>query len=1793
MLFVFVFSQLYKCDTTRPMDLCDDSSAKVSIYKVKHWAHDGNKVFVFVGSQSEEIKRILDKPQWTALEKRKLETRFGKDFEDLLGDLQGDTTSMVYKTLRYDDNISIVRKKIATWLFPENNGLYLWVDRDVSKSEHWIPSLAVQIMQGKRTISSAYLKDVIRNIHGHGHGQEEEASAASTDLTFEDVKAELARIKKHMPYALEVKRTIDGYMSYEFANPIATELTNQDEMHVSFESGNLLEQYAIVGNTINVVTKMDVGKKAWTAYFVPTQPASSKEMMMITNSENICDKYNDLLPSIKKASGTAECHVGFMHIRFNENITNVNIPLSEIFNRFETNEMMPFIKHNLGGATGQKNYKLRTEDLLSIKPSFIEDWTETSEKRARSSKTEYIMVVGAYKGIGTDIHYLTFLLFNDYHVDVKFSNIRTFDITIDELSTNGLGCVNAIVSRIRKITPEFGNQFERVNEASWSDAGSNVRLVNLITNMRFETVASNPKVNDIKSLASRMYPFVSVDNDNNHDKQVLLSYKRISNFANASNIVMYLNKHYRLSAVDLISDLEKIFGLTHAAATTEVEKWQKSSKMSYYQVGARSFLRPKDYNGITIKMTRSNNGYTANIEGVTHVDYQRRIASFIKYLVLYSDSKSITDLFTGENQGDVYDKAAYNDSEESDDDHFSVNDARSVVDEFMDDLDDLEGGDDDWNIDIDLSAPDAGDNGDAGDAGDNSDADSSDAEDADDSAERYVLKRLQRADKKRFRNPYSKSCQWVNRRQPIVVDDDELKLLPEGSYTNFIEYGRNERTKKKNIYICPEVWCPVSKVSMSFKQFQSNNNKCPNPNETPINFDNSYFTTKKKGVENKASRYVGFLSTRGTDTKNTEDEADETDAFGNKITECRPCCYKLPPNKTKKSKCFDAASKETGEGGEEGEDGDDGKDGVDGANPDIGDADPNATKYILGMQYPLNPKRLGILPTQFSDVFGAMVCGSGSMSTGFVTDDTDCFLRSGVDAENNGYFLACMAAILKKTKSGPIDAIIKNITVDMFITLNDGKLVGLFVDSKRSIHDQTEFLNFMKWIMSEKIQRLSFDSSKTKMIMDVGVKAAMQFSQVPETWRTSMLRIYLIYNAFTSFIAYLEDPSTSKSDAVLWDLCNRQTNWLNPLGINIVIIEVVGDSAYIICNYSRDYVRPYHSYAFVLKQGSNVYEPVVRVVANISQMQTIFKIGDHPVIDDIISKYSQSCGMDRNAIKQADAPTILRFLRYWMKQQVRFQVLDYDLKLVGFVLSTTKKLPSVYVPLSSKQSPIMSPEIACIYVDEIVKYVSDITDWEAVVSMFEKLYELTKDTTYKFQALHKDDAVIGLKNAADNVVPLMPSAFQKMLYLDNLNIFIGLQHPDERTKFVNSQYEKEAIFQALKTHVLSEVTKTPSLKAILNEKDIGVLGSHVRELISNIAVEDSGDGDGGEGGNASDSGGNASDSVSRCASISQPDICQGECIWHAQKCKIKVKHGLLKRFTGRLIDMLMKGKDLLIDPVGKHYSQSPGEIRFDQTDVNNGVLAERLEQQRAPYAFLDRVLENFVDEQVKLYPLQVGLFTEVWEDLPSPFNTASCKNIRSMFKKNETLEPQQEQIVRLADKISIAKNFGLRFDKPMLAKLGKDAYIALERTYKSTEKFIDTCKGENGSLNSMLSTITKPTLDDVLQCLDKTRYWPSDRELKTIAELLNVTFYVLGRKTLRNPNSYQIISPTGIQLSVRIKLPSKCTDYVFLWKTEEKSGKKTTHDSYQIISNPQSKTLIWNQTELVGVMQELDAIHQR
>lgn len=152
----------------------------------------------------------------------------------------------------------------------------------------------------------------------------------------------------------------------------------------------------------------------------------------------------------------------------------------------------------------------------------------------------------------------------------------------------------------------------------------------------------------------------------------------------------------------------------------------------------------------------------------------------------------------------------------------------------------------------------------------------------------YLLDRMYRADPELFAGTtYATTCGFVDGRQPVVISEEKQKSIdkkyPDSYGGVSIPYGSSEEKASKNRYICPDIWCPVSEVSMTLAQLEAAGGKCPLPDEeTPEHYNKTdYF-----GGE---SRHIGFL-----------------DPSKHPKGLCLPCCFRKPGKRI--DRCISSSS---------------------------------------------------------------------------------------------------------------------------------------------------------------------------------------------------------------------------------------------------------------------------------------------------------------------------------------------------------------------------------------------------------------------------------------------------------------------------------------------------------------------------------------------------------------------------------------------------------------------------------------------------------------------------------------------------------------------------------------------------------------------------------------------------------------------------------------------------------------------------------------------------------------------
>lgn len=296
--------------------------------------------------------------------------------------------------------------------------------------------------------------------------------------------------------------------------------------------------------------------------------------------------------------------------------------------------------------------------------------------------------------------------------------------------------------------------------------------------------------------------------------------------------------------------------------------------------------------------------------------------------------------------------------------------------------------------------------------------------------QRYFNTMLNAADPLFVETPlYSRKCAANNFRQPIVISKKEKEALDKseykGSYDNAVLYGSDPANN--NWYMCPRIWCPMSRLPLTKEQLDKNDGKCPGPHfEKPmLLYDESYWDS-----DPKTAKYVGFLKERSP--KNF----------------CLPCCFKKPMNKATQEKCMApvaplsappsavAKAPET-------------------VKPDlkivatIKEQPSTATTYkeetyIMRAPAPLGNDRYGALPKDLHQLLLPQVAYATCSKS---INTTACYVRRGIGIDDDNFMTTlAMAMGLAGGKAELIKVIKTRMDPLMFMSLENGHVLQAFVD---------------------------------------------------------------------------------------------------------------------------------------------------------------------------------------------------------------------------------------------------------------------------------------------------------------------------------------------------------------------------------------------------------------------------------------------------------------------------------------------------------------------------------------------------------------------------------------------------------------------------------------------------------------------------------------------------------------------------------------------------------------------------
>lgn len=372
---------------------------------------------------------------------------------------------------------------------------------------------------------------------------------------------------------------------------------------------------------------------------------------------------------------------------------------------------------------------------------------------------------------------------------------------------------------------------------------------------------------------------------------------------------------------------------------------------------------------------------------------------------------------------------------------------------------------------------------------------------------KYFVSRMIERDAKLYESMdgYENVCQINQKRQPIMMTKEEkekMDALYEGKkkpYDEALEY-KNDSKGDPYYFICPQYWCTQPGKERALTEEEAKNGTCGKMIKNLKKPDEGEYVYDRTSDLHRA--YVpGFVKKK-----------------------CYPCCFK-DWNKPDQIKSRETCNPEKY------------------SEPIKKRVKKNQTSienknnaFILDMtKEKLEQGRFAIIPIPIQQFLN--IDTSKDFENNGVKYDQPTFLRYGVELTKNQSFLAIFAEIYSQQYNmNPSmkvehfrEVLIEKITLDKFVTLQNGTLVSRFQSNK---------------IRFDGIDVSKYSTNKLYKKIDQNNESEMGF-----------LRHTI--QSYENFIKYLRDEDAKIDHVFLWDLICIPDEELFPNGLNLVILEML------------------------------------------------------------------------------------------------------------------------------------------------------------------------------------------------------------------------------------------------------------------------------------------------------------------------------------------------------------------------------------------------------------------------------------------------------------------------------------------------------------------------------------------------------------------------------------------------------------------------------------------------------------
>jgi hypothetical protein len=1735
---------------------------KSPYFKVKAWLTDTTyKLFVFVGEQTGAVQKILTKleqqksattPLLTENEKATVIQAFGLKYEDVLGVkyFSNPNATVIYVSAMIypDDNISWLKRKLFATLQKDlqvdsHDDFYVWLNKKVPLTHAIVQTFLTNAFQTDKRISYDQYETKVHNFFS--------VNVPKREVQFIDKQQALSFITDDIPKTfiniepMFFKYANDVYFEYLNYDPLkeANYHTKQpsqtvDTLNIISHDAYLVESLGLDQSTDDVLHLMtnnnfqrltdtfNLSKsqvsKLLTKYFPYATESKSQDYK--SNTIKFFNVINDAETKVhthKVTEGhTVGSFVNFLHLRVNELNFNKRMDLERLFETLVTSKDIPFIKFK---SLNNIYYKVHKETVVPLKPMLLGKWTENKINQfGKTYDTSYILLKVQYS---KDV-YCSLLIFDNLCYDIKFSFGSMMRETIKD--------INKFLYKIDNIIAQVQSVYEHADIPP-SDKGfatsvandSNTKVLRwlMTNNIKSDKLNMNYQ-NFSKIIQNRLFSFFNVIR--NPNKNIMhLQYKKVDNYLKYENIQVFITNNFVKDKEETLKRIVNEFVISREDAEKEYDRWFAQNELEVMKVGDRTFIKPKNDNFVNIKVRLTSSvDMNFNIEGAKNNNIQERIIHLLVILMEISNQKNVID-DKGAIKGDslsakvdnflygnstsskspsrsssykdtqIFTKRSFKDSGSEFDDDFNDFEA---LEEFgtYDDLGDMYEDDDDLraleqeflketnavaalnpvqNVKVNKATS----------AKLFDDDDNANTGDEDSVMKSYFMNMLKSADRDlidykvpkgdKSQKSYSRVCQWNGKRQPVVVNTDELaKIQQYNKNIKYIKTGSTPELQEKNFYLCPQVWCPKSKIALTYNDYKNKyNESCPFPDieEKPILLVQNYWGKGEEGLTRE--HFPGFL-----------------DAFTHPKKFCLPCCFKKEAKEGSKNKQKENTCKNQWNNEAQNEE-----------EPEI----VGNEKYIKAeFVVPLEVSRYGLLPKEFSDLVGNTVCGNGTDGKGLMNDKTNCLLRKGVSQKTQS-FLHALLFLLDNPKITTVSSFLKHfnqhVSVERFVALENGKVMKLFIKREFDIFDPHNFQSFIAWFLDVK-QQSYIKLYKLQEIANTlsGLATKKQYFTTDEQQLPTnkhIIREFLIYNAYIHFIKYVNDMSIEKNFNLLIDYVQTESKWLNIKNYNIVVIEhePAEGKTHMICPFNRnakmlfDLTDPF---VFIFKQN-NYYEPLahVKVTHGDLMVRTNFLLKTSPEpIKKLVQFYMQNCTTDNSMSFAQDIELYVRSLGLRTK---RF-VIDYSFRVCGFL---TKKA-NLFIPLKTKVDVYDLYNSQFVYYDEIPNYKCRLGGDE-IEHIFKKLYKYTTDDFYKLNTIvmAKDGKrVVGVLLNKDHFVPINYVEEEDSKYInevieDDLNIFIGNEKMDIRKARIQRDQEKKTMYKKFAEEIVEVINKSKTANKeyqFLSDptNPFPVPFKHQKLL-------------------------NLMESV----------------IDNSKLFKDMSKTQDIMRFANQYIEELLiatngNSQSIILKQLfglKKKFKKQPHELIFDQKDVIDGKLNEKIKFIQNPYASLMARL----DDHMKDYVLDLEEHNDfdnfkryinpntTYEDVPYKFRKILPDYLLVNYD-NYTINTLYDLFLRIAKTRGVVNIIDMSVLKNVVLK-----QVGIAYKHNDLELFFENASYQ---YNEKVMKLKKSTMENILTIIESMNYYPSFFELMVLSEIAKVNVIIIGRKRKNNEEGIDV-----------------------------------------------------------------------